>query len=316
MRPTLQRSAAAALLCLAGCGDPGPTGWIVDREGEPPAQLSEWGIYPSMDPAELSTIAQGYEPRHPLWSNGTRKHRAFVLPEGAAIDNADPERWVFPTGTLLFKTFSDDDGPVETRVVTIEADGWSYRVFRWNAEGTEATEANIDRDEEVELTIDGEPAMHGIPSRRQCVTCHESAPAVWLGFGALQRSAELMSTLEADGALAAPPAALPTIDTGDAASDSVVGYFQGNCVHCHNGIAGPANSFDLGADVAIANIVDVPTGSSAAEAGTRVVPGAAEESVLFRSFAGLNELAMPPVGVSERDEAMVAELRAWIEGLE
>jgi len=316
MRATLQRSWMALALFCSGCGEAGPSGWIVDPVGEAPAALSEWGIYPSMDPAELSPIAHRYEPRHPLWSNGTRKHRAFVLPAGATIDNGDPEAWVFPEGTLFFKTFSDDAGPVETRVVRVGEGEWTYKVFRWNDERTEATEVSIDRADDVELTIDGAPAAHAVPSRRQCITCHESAAALWLGFGAHQRSEALVANLEADGALAGAPSAPAVVDTGDGASDAVVGYFQGNCVHCHNGIAGPANSFDLRPAVALANIIDVPTGSSAAEAGTRVVPGSPEESVLFRSFAGLNELAMPPVGVSERDEAMVATLRAWIEGLE
>lgn len=313
----LKRCARLSLLVVVSCGDPAPSGWIVDRAGEAPALLSEWGIFPTMDPADPSPLAFGYEPRNPLWSNGTRKHRAFVLPEGTTLGAAEAgDGWSFPVGTLLFKTFADDEGPVETRVVELEADGWSYRVFRWNDERTEATQADIGSAEELTLIIDGEPATHAIPSRRQCVTCHESAATVWLGFGAQQRSEALVADLTAAGVLGDAPATVAGVDTGDPESDAVVGYFQGNCVHCHNGIAGPANSFDLSADVALANTIGVPTGSSAAEAGIRILPGAPEESVLFRSFAGLNELPMPPAGVNERDAAMVETLRTWIEGLE
>jgi len=319
MRSGAKRSVCLSMVALAlgACGEAAPTGWIVDREGEAPELLSEWGIYPAMDPADPSPAAFAYEPRHPLWSNGTRKHRAFVLPEGATLARGTEEgQWSFPAGTLLFKTFSDDDGPVETRVVELEGEGWSYRVFRWNEARTEATLADIDGAEELTLTIDGEPAAHSVPSRRQCVTCHESAPAVWLGFGAHQRSEALVDELGSAGVLGDAPVTVATVDTGDPASDVVVGYLQGNCVHCHNGIAGPANSFDLRPSVALSNTVGVPTGSSAAEAGTRIVPGSAEESVLFRSLSGLNELPMPPVGVDERDGPMIDTIRAWIEGLE
>lgn len=309
---------ALSALMVASCAAPSPSGWIVDREGEAPLLLSEWGIYPSMDPERPSSLAFEYEPQHPLWSNGTRKHRAFVLPEGATLarGSAGDESWVFPVGTLFFKTFSDDEGPVETRVVEIEESGWSYRVFRWDDARSEATSADITSAVELSLTIAGEPATHDIPSRRQCVTCHESAPVVWLGFAEHQRSDALVAALASAGVLGDAPTSVATVDTGDPESDAAIGYFQGNCVHCHDGSAGPANSFDLRPDVALANTIGVPTGSSAAEAGVRVAPGAPEESVLFRSFAGLNELPMPPAGVNERDAAMVETLRAWIEGLE
>ncbi|MBO6940645.1 MAG: hypothetical protein JJ863_37070 [Deltaproteobacteria bacterium] len=317
MRPKLVQWSGSLLLALVigGCGDPAPTGWIVDRVGDPPELLSDWGIYPAMDPAEPSSLAFAYEPRNPLWSNGTRKHRAFVLPEDATLAGSEDD-WAFPPGTLLFKTFSDDDGPIETRVVEILAEGWSYRVFRWNEDRSEATMVGIDSPTEVAITVDGAAATHAVPSRRQCVTCHESAPSVSLGFGPYQRSDDLVGALASAGVLGAAPTRVAEVSTGDAASDTVVRYLQGNCVHCHNGIAGPANSFDLRPEVALANTVGTPTGSSAAEAGIRIVPGDPDESVLFRSFSGINELPMPPVGVQARDAAMVETMREWIEGLE
>lgn len=302
---------AGLALFAAGCGGEAP-GWIETREGPSPDALSEWGVYRGMDPAQPTDALVAYEPRHPLWSNGTRKHRALWLPEGARVDGSGDE-WVFPEGTLFFKTFSADAGPIETRVIALGGDGWTFEVFRWNDEGTEATRVAIDAAEEVAITVDGEPATHAIPSRRQCITCHESAPAVWLGFGPYQRSAELADAL---GARLDGPASEPaTVATGDPLSDEALRYFQGNCVHCHNGIPGPANAFDLRPEVALANLVDQPTAGSAAEAGIRVLPGDPEASVLFRSVAGLNELPMPPVGVSQRDDAAVAMLRRWIESL-
>lgn len=303
------------MLLAASCGDGELEGWLVSREGPSPDFLSEWGIYPDMDPAVPAASAIAYEPRHPLWSNGTRKHRALWLPSGATVDNSGGA-WAFGEGTVFFKTFADDAGPIETRVLMLDAEGWTFDVFRWSEDHSEATRVSIDTADDVTITIDGVEGQHSIPSRRQCVTCHESAPQVWLGFGAHQRSASLVESLESDGRLSMPAIELPTIDTGDDRSDRAVGYFQGNCVHCHNGIAGPANAFDLRPAVALANVVDQPTGSSAAEAGIRVVPGDPESSVLFRSIAGLNELPMPPAGVSQPDDAAIEMLRVWIENLE
>ncbi|HJL14748.1 MAG TPA: hypothetical protein RMH99_03775 [Sandaracinaceae bacterium LLY-WYZ-13_1] len=306
-----------ALLCVsivAGCAEPS---WVDDPVGMLPERLSEVGIYP--DPSDLDTLhdrAVVYAPVHPLWSNGSAKHRALLLPEGATIDNTEPERWRFPVGTLFFKTFSFDDGPVETRVIRRTDEGWEYAAYRWDESGSDATRLDIARDTSVQGRLDGELVDHAIPSERQCRTCHESNETVVIGFEELQLGAR-MEALASEGVFAVPPPdETERVRGSDAQSTEVLGYLQGNCVHCHNGVPGPANSFDMRHEVALGNLIEVPTGASAAEAGIRVVPGEPEESVLFRSFTGMNELPMPPVGVQHRDARAVEMFRVWIAGLE
>jgi hypothetical protein len=165
---------------------------------------------------------------------------------------------------------------------------------------------------------DGTTFEHEIPSERQCRTCHEANGAMVIGFSELQLAAAgtLDALVERDVLSDPVPDAPDRIEGHDAVTTAVLGYLQGNCVHCHNGIPGPANAFDMRHRVALENLVGVMTTSSAVEPGLRVAPGAPDESVLFRLFTGASDLAMPPLGVQRRDEATADLFRTWIASLE
>jgi len=141
---------------------------------------------------------------------------------------------------------------------------------------------------------------HTVPSRFDCRSCHESGAGPILGFSPLQLGEE---RVEANGA---------PVD--------VLGWFEGNCTHCHHGGGVGSSSFDLRHDVAVANTVGVDTASSASAAGTRIVPGDPEASLLFQAVSGETDdpdvLPMPPVGVDVRDARAIEALRNWIEGLD
>jgi hypothetical protein len=101
-------------------------------------------------------------------------------------------------------------------------------------------------------------------------------------------------------------------------TSAALGYFVGNCVHCHNGTNGAASSFDLRPAVALQNIIDQPTASSATADGIRVTPGKPEESILYLGVKGGTELEvkdMPPLGVAQRDASAIEQLSAWITAL-
>ena len=102
-------------------------------------------------------------------------------------------------------------------------------------------------------------------------------------------------------------------------TSAVLGNFVGNCVHCHNGSNGAASSFDLRPAVALENLVDQPTASSATAAGIRLVPGAPEESILYLAMSGTPDLEvkeMPPLGVAIRDLSAIEQLYDWILALQ
>ena len=319
---------AAAALAL-GCtpsddGDVGqipPDSWLADPLAETPEDFEDLGIYSKPgDPGSVPDAAVAYEPRWPLWSSGSEKHRHFVLPEGGLIDNSGPA-WAFPPGTAFFKTFGyPRDGrfvPVETRVMHVEEDGgWAYEDYGWDAEGLSAQKLDITFDTEVTVETDEGPLVHTIPARLECRECHESAPSFALGFEALQLGPSL---LELQEFFVEPVPESRELGGGDDTTDAVLGLLVGQCVHCHNGTDGPSSGFDLGPDVALQNIIDIETESSAMAAGVRVVSGDPASSILFQAFSGETDDPevgdMPPLGIDRRDPEAIELLRAWIASL-
>lgn len=238
--------------------------------------------------AELPRVpsdAIAFTPRYPLWTDGMSKRRWLHLPAGTAIDKSDADAWEFPRGTRAWKEFRRDGKPVETRLIERLADGsWRYLTYAWNAQGTEATLA----------PEEGIPER-GIPSRADCLACHEGAPVPILGYSAVQLSTEL-------------PAAL--------------GYLHGNCGHCHNGndAAPPVNlrleQTGTSGDVAAAWRSLAEQGTQYGRGAAPVTPGAAADSVLvarMRSRAPADQ--MPPLGTRLSDPEGLALVERWIDSL-
>lgn len=324
----MRRVGLSLLLGLTACAPssgsnevPVPDGaWLEHPFGPMPANFADVGLYlDGGNPTVVPDRALPYEPRWPLWSSGSEKHRHLVLPEGAKVDNST-EAWVFPPGTALFKTFGyPRDGvfvPVETRVMHVEEDGgWAYEGYQWDAAGRTAEKLELTFSTEVTVDTDaGALSWHSRHSRRAGMVCC-SAPVYALGFEALQ--------LGDDPALADafthpldPPQAL---GGGDASTDAVLGLFVGQCVHCHNGSDGPSSAFDLRPDVALQNTIGVETESSAMASGVRIIAGDPAGSILFQAFSGETDDPevgdMPPLGIDRRDTEAIEVLRSWIAAL-
>jgi len=318
------------LSTLAGCGGdeqaPERERWL-DTPLKPfPEALSEVGIYP--DPTDLDHThprAFAYRPRSQLWSNGLEKQRFLVLPPGSRI-TTDEDRFDFPVGTVLFKTFSDKEGPVETRLLRRADDGWDYATYQWQAR--DATLLEGQRGVDVRVQTEYGSVDHTIPFTKACQECHDSSPSGVLGFQPQQLLGPSDSTTEESeldraiqsGLLDEDPEVDDALEPFDTKTREVVGYLLGNCVHCHNGGNGVASSYDLSPSVALDNIIDHPTESSASKAGIRVVPGSPESSILFLAVSGETDdpeiKPMPPLGVQLRDPVGVELLRSWIESLD
>jgi hypothetical protein len=209
-----------------------------------------------------------FTPRYPLWSDGMAKQRWLVLPAGAAVDKSDPDRWEFPRGTRAWKEFSRDGRRVETRMIERLPDGsWRYLTYAWNEDGTEATLA----------PEDGIPER-GIPSRLDCLACHEGARAPLLGYSAVQLETEL---------------------------DPGLGYLHGNCGHCHNDDALPA------LDLVFAQKASDPAASAARTRGS--LAGRFRQHGVLARMNSTNALTrMPPLGVNIVDEEGVALVEQWL----
>ncbi|HYQ14332.1 MAG TPA: hypothetical protein VEQ58_01200 [Polyangiaceae bacterium] len=321
----------ALLLGCAGNGESGapthvrPT-FLDEPLADLPERLSDVGIYPELPALRLAPQALAYEPGYPLWSDGGAKQRALVLPVGASIDASDPASYAFPSGTLLFKTFSfrtaaspDRVVPVETRLLRLGAEGWELAAYGWDDDAADATLLDLKRAQTREvLGDDGEPVSHSIPSRLQCRQCHESSPNQVLGLSELQLAKSGSLAALASRLAPAPHAPYDALPEQGPLTTAVLGYFVGNCTHCHNGTNGAASSFDLRPRVALDNVIDQPTASSASADGIRIEPGRPEESVLYLAMRGDDDSDaknMPPLGVARRDASALELLDHWIRAL-
>lgn len=300
-----------------------------DLEAELPAQLSELGLF--ADPRDRSRWherAHLFEPEHPLWTNGSAKQRFVVVPRGESIDSSG-EIWTFPAGTLFFKTFSyaseGGERPIETRLIRRTDDGYDFVTYLWNEDGSDAELLDGTRPVDVEVEVDGVVFAHQVPSKLQCRTCHETHDPMVLGFEEIQLTSSLagqsdsqLELLHAAGVLSDVPAEPRKISEADPTKRAVLAYFQGNCVHCHDGGSGVNSAFDLRFEVAFENTIGVDT-TSELLSGLRVSPGEPLESALYLALTRDLELApqpMPPLGVQRRDDEAVALVERWIESLD
>jgi hypothetical protein len=283
-----------------------------------------------------------------LWSDGAAKRRWLNVPPGKSIDGSRADAWSFPPGTRLWKEFSYAGRKVETRFIERLADGtWRYVSYLWNEAGTEAVVAPSDG---IVIDMPSAPAgRHEVPSRADCLACHEGAAVPVLGASAVQLSEALPEADAAerdDGARSATPVFLndllergllrgtppgwrenpPRIPAASQSERQVLGYLHGNCGHCHNRDGTPA-----AVPLVLAQSAAVPEESrrhvlraivSARSryrpAWTRgdaliIAPGHPEESVLVHRMQSRDPLVqMPPLGTIAPDNDALAMIRRWI----
>jgi hypothetical protein len=307
---------ASLLLCLT----------LIAAGGSPPPRLSETGLH---DEGVLS-----YTPQYPLWSDGATKRRWIRLPEGGRIDGRDPEAWVLPVGTRLWKEFSLNGRPVETRYLERREDGsWLFAAYRWTPDGEDALLVGDAGARAVAESAPGVP--YDIPGRWDCRACHDDTGV--LGFTALQLSPDrdpLAPHAEPPGpddvdltdlldrglvtGMAPPPAAWPPrIGASTARERAALGYLAANCAVCHRpGGAPDARDLDLRAHwigrppAVLPTAVDRP----GRDGNILLAPGHAAASRLWRRMDSRQPLLqMPPLGTHRVDAEALALLAAWID---
>src|SRR5690349_1711795 len=76
-------------------------------------QLSQTGLYADIATKTIAADVLAFEPSYVLWSDGATKTRWVRLPPGTSIDTTDPDHWVLPVGTQLWKEFVRDGKRIE-----------------------------------------------------------------------------------------------------------------------------------------------------------------------------------------------------------
>ncbi|MGZ6079319.1 MAG: hypothetical protein ACXWK4_00795, partial [Myxococcaceae bacterium] len=136
-----------------------------------PAHLRDTGLVAAGTRDEIAAAALPFSPQYPLWSDGAEKRRWIRLPRGTQIDARDPDHWVFPVGTRIWKEFSLGRR-LETRMIERTREGWHFATYVWTEDGTDAVLAP------AAGVRAGVPTSAGgrwaIPGTADCRACHES----------------------------------------------------------------------------------------------------------------------------------------------
>lgn len=334
-RTRLLAAAAIALAILAvGANTP-------QANNAAPETLQETGLYSDFPAHRIDDKHLAFSPQYPLWTDGATKRRWISLPPGTAIDASDPDAWVFPVGTRLWKEFSFAGQRVETRYMELRPDGWLYAAYAWSADGRETQRVSARGRRNAYLLEAGR--SHAIPGVSDCKACHQGGRGEVLGFGTVQLAPQRdphalhadassgidLGTLIERGLLVGLPASLqaPTINATSPVERAALGYLHGNCGHCHNE-QGPLRNVGLflrqsagaTAGSTIDSTVDQPLRKplpGTSDATLRIAPGDPDRSALMRRIASrLPVLQMPPLGTELVDRQAVDLLRRWIEQTE
>jgi uncharacterized repeat protein (TIGR03806 family) len=305
---------------LAPPDDPGGTPF--------PATLSATGCVDPDRPWEVLPALIPFEPSSPLWSDDLDKRRWLALPDDARL-RADPEGDLqAPIGTVLLKEFADGPRRLETRLfVKHDGDTWGGYTYLWRDDQSDADLLSTG----TSLPLAG--STWDVPSRPQCLECHNTASGRSLGLELAQldhdleypltgRTANQLLTLVAIGALAPPettPEPLPPLDGAWVADVRVRAYLHTNCSPCHRPGGGIPAELDLRASTPLrqTNLCAAPTLGDLGVQGARVVaPGHPERSILSLRMHTRDEHQMPPLGTNVVDEVAVDVVDAWIRELE
>ncbi|RZO60833.1 MAG: hypothetical protein EVA89_12740 [Sandaracinaceae bacterium] len=288
------------------------------------------GLYRSGSCTELADGVRAFQPAYALWTDGAIKERFIYIPPGTQIDASDPNGWVFPVGTRLYKTFSLDGVRLETRLLEKTRAGvgfynWETRAFLWN--GTQ--DAVVENDGEFVENVLG--TQHDVPSRDMCRQCHSANSDGVNGFSAVQLAHDgpgiTLDDLNREERLIPQLASMDARLPGDEATQAALGYLHANCAHCHqaDGPAGSLTGLLVRVDVGLErpeetqtyrSAVDVPGNWVAVGARLRVASGDSEASTIVRRMSSREPaVQMPPMGTEIVDPVGLELVRRWINGM-
>ncbi|TXS95265.1 hypothetical protein FV139_05040 [Parahaliea maris] len=333
--------------------------YIVNRQGElfgftqsggenPPDQLSETGLFSSLDTLSPASGLIEYTVNLPFWSDNTVKRRWIAVPENAAIGFAPTGNWDFPIGTIAVKHFeilaregdTSSTTRLETRVMVLLEQGWQAFTYRWNSAGTDATLLSGRQSEKLQVqTASGEitDQVYTYPSRTDCFRCHTAVAGRVLGIRTAQINTEFDYNAgevtdnqlrswnniglftEDIGPTSNYPAYAAVGDDTASLEDRARAYLDVNCAQCHQSGGTTPAEIDLRFTTPLANTGLIDTtpllGTLGIENGRLIAPGEPGRSILIARVGRRDAVAMPPLGSHLVDEAGVTLLRRWVESL-
>ena len=329
---------ALAILMLFGCTESPvtpPDAGLSDAK-IPYAHLSKYGFFTGTisDQTPAANVVP-YDVNAVLYQDGVKKQRFLVLPPGGKIGFDPLGRWTFPDGTIIIKTFYEDNPRhlLETRLLIFENGEWTTHTYLWDDAQQEATRYLPG----ITLKLhDG--SDYRVPSSQQCGFCHgEARKIVPLGprTRQLNRTYDFgsgpVNQLAHMNSLGMFTAAIPDPATLDKLSDPygtdsvefrARSYLDANCGHCHNA-EGQAKNTNLHLNWEVTAPSELGVCKSPVAAGSAagnflydIVPGDPDHSIMiFRMGATDAQIKMPQGPSISPDLDGKALVAQWIAGL-
>lgn len=315
-----------------------------------PSTLTATGAFSDVADLAPNPGVHFYEPNLTFWSDDAAKRRWFALPQDGKFAYAAEGPLGSPAGSVWVKHFdleTERGNPaskrrLETRFIVKQDDGGVYGIsYRWNETGTEATLVG-DGGDSFDIAVTDPSLPPGqqqfiqhwqIPSRAQCITCHNPDSGQVLGFDSRQLNRDDITFRGSSGnylqllaeagyleGLPANPASLPRHHRADEVGmnleSRVRSYLAVNCAYCH--------ADDQGLDLRAATSLEGTGLIHSPDAGQitvtdpllrRIRPGSPEHSSVLQRIAGTPGFnRMPPLASNRVDQEGVALLTAWING--
>ncbi|HEX4403936.1 MAG TPA: hypothetical protein VH560_03860 [Polyangia bacterium] len=299
----------------------------------PPLSLLCTGLYADITTKTIAPGIAAYTPAVSLWADGATKQRWIFLPAGMKIDNSNPNEWIFPIGTKVWKEFSRDGIRVETRLwQKVTATYWVDTAYQWNGDESAATATDGG---DIPW---GDGGTYHIPTPDECQQCHRGRTDRILGFeqsllGMAGAEGLTLGVLANQGRLTTPLAVQPPLvvgDDGTGLAAPALAWLHVNCgTTCHNrneGAAAFATGLFMRLDPTqldgrsvkgfdtLTTTIGVAAVSPSFKGKTRIVPKDPTRSLLYQliSHRGTG-VQMPPIATNVVDEADIPLVQAWID---
>ena len=333
------------LIALMGCGQP-PTAPTIPYDA-----LSQYGFFKGnmADQAPAGGIVP-YDVISVLYADGAGKFRFLVVPQGKQIHFDPLNRWTFPDGTFIIKTFYyelDQRNPgskrrlLETRLLIDQGGTWDAQTYVWNQAQTEAYRYVAGESIHLDYTDQNGAAGsvdYQVPDSSQCKNCHGQDKLITplgprtrqmnrahdYGNGPENQIAHIASLglFDADPGDPAKLTALADPRGNAPASDHARAYLDANCAHCHN-THGYASSTNLQLNIETMNAIDLgvcrhPVAAGMASGGFLydVNPGMPDQSIMvYRMKSNDPQIKMPQLPLTTVDQTGVDLVSQWIAGL-
>lgn len=320
---------------------------------EPPALLSETGVFTDMANLTPAPGLVPYQTNAPLWSDRALKKRWIALPNDGTHDSPEEQiafsetgNWQFPEGTVFVKHFElpvDYNNPsvtkrLETRFFVISQDGAYGVTYKWRDDGSDADLLVSGDAKEFAIQNGPEPTQTwDYPSRTECMTCHNANADFVLGVHTWQLNGDLtypsgitdnqLNTWNHLGMFdnAINPLNIPSFlqtkhinDNSASLETRVRSYLDSNCAHCHQP-GGVEGAFDARfstplPDQNIVNFYGISRNTPDDHFIVKSQDTNKSELWLRDGAVGLN--AMPPLAKRLVDEQYMDVLTDWIGGLD